>query len=153
MKGLRNRFERFCYAHRFWGIPNLMLYIVLASGVVSIMQIMGYDQIYNVLCFDRALILQGQVWRLFTYVFTQSSAGLLELLFLYFFYMLGRHVEMRMGTLRFNLYYLTGVVLMDIFAMLFADEYTAILYMDMAYYLHLSLIFAFLLLLFLLLLM
>lgn len=118
-----------------------MLYIVLGNAVVLIMSMInGGAALYNALYFNKDLILQGQVWRLFTYVFTQSGAGLLELLFLYFFYMLGRHVEMRMGTLRFNLYYLTGVVLMDVFAMLFADEYTAILYMDMAYYLHLSLI-------------
>ena len=141
MKKLGSRISQFLYHNRNKGIPNLMLYIVLGNAVVLIMSMInGGVALYNALYFDKALILQGQVWRLFTYVFTQSGTGLFELLFLYFFYMLGRHVEMRMGTLRFNLYYLTGVVLMDVFAMLFADAYTAALYMDMAYYLHLSLI-------------
>ena len=141
MKNLRSRINQFLYQNRDKGIPNLMLYIALGNAVVLIMSMInGGAALYNALYFDKSLILQGQVWRLFTYVFTQSGGGLLELLFLYFFYMLGRHVEISMGTLRFNLYYLTGVVLMDVFAMLFATPYTSMLYMDMAYYLHLSLI-------------
>lgn len=141
LKNLRTKFERFCYQNRDKGIPNLMLYIVLGNAVVLIMSLFnGGILLYDTLCFDKAKILQGQVWRLVTYVFTQSGGGMLELLFLYFFYMLGRHVEMRLGTLKFNLYYLSGILMMDIFAMIFATPYTAGLYAGMAYYLHLSLI-------------
>lgn len=159
MKGLRNRFERFCYAHRNWGIPNLILYLVLASGVVSIMQLMGYDQIYNVLCFDRALILQGQVWRLVTYLFTMRSGNLfMTLIMLYCYYSLGRAVEATWGTFKFNLYYLTGVILMDVFAMTLGgmsvtlsdgsvfpgDLFGALFYSGrMVAYLHLSLLLCF----------
>ena len=141
MKKLRTRFELFCYQNRDKGIPNLMLYITLGNAVVSILSLFnGGSLLYSALYFDKTRILEGQVWRLVTYVFTQSSGGYLGLLFLYFFYMLGRHVEMGMGTLKFNLFYLTGVLLMDIFAMVFATPFTAPLYADMAYYLHLSLI-------------
>ena len=141
MKNLRTRFERFCYRNRDKGIPNLMLYIILGNAAVLVLSLFnGGVALYNALCFDKTLILQGQVWRLVTYVFTQSSGGFLGLLFLYFFYMLGRHVEMGMGTFKFNLYYLSGVLLMDVFAMIFATPFTAPLYADMAYYLHLSLI-------------
>ena len=154
LKGIRNRFERFCYAHRNWGIPNLMLYLVLASGVVSIMQLMGYDQIYNVLCFDRALILQGQVWRLVTYLFTMRSGNLLTtLIMLYCYYSLGRAVEATWGTFKFNLYYLIGVILMDVFAMVFggievetADGIYSFTYYytgSMTTFLHLSLLICF----------
>lgn len=144
MKNLRTWFARFCYQHRDKGIPNLMLYIAIGNAVVAVLSMInGGGLLYNALCFDKTRILQGEIWRLVTYVFTQSGSSLLELLFLYFFYMLGRHVEARMGTLRFNLYYLSGVLLMDIFAMIFATPYTAPLYMDMAYYLHLSLILMF----------
>ena len=53
-----------------------------------------------------------------------------------------------MGTFRFNLYYFTGVILMDVFAMLFAPNNNATLYVydlydKMAYYLHLSLLLTF----------
>ncbi len=120
MKGLRNRFERFCFRNRDKGIPNLMLYIVLGSGIVSALALLDFPMIYSVLCFDRAKILEGQVWRLFTYVFTMSSSDIFTtLILLYCYYSLSRSLESSWGTFRFNLYYLTGIVLMDIFAMAF----------------------------------
>ena len=159
MGKLRRNFERFCYKHREKGIPNLMLYIVLGSAIVTLLSLFnGGSQLYELLRFDKASILKGQVWRLFTYVFTQSDGSFIGLIFLYFFYMLGRHVEVSMGTLRFNLFYFTGVVLMDVFAMLFCpvipetiasqEQYAYLqsvypIYLDMAYYLHLSLILTF----------
>ena len=144
LKNLRTRFERFCYQNRYKGIPNLMLYIVLGNAVVIIMSMMnGGAFLANALCFNKEKILQGEVWRLVTYVFTQSGGGALELLFLYFFYMLGRSVESSMGTFKFNLFYLSGILLMDIFAMIFSEPYAAILYAGMSYYLHLSLILLF----------
>ena len=94
MKDLRKRFDRFCFRNRDKGIPNLMLYIVLGNAVVTIMSLLnGGNVLFSLLCFDKDLILQGQVWRLFTYVFTQSNLGIYGLLFLYFFYMLGRQTE------------------------------------------------------------
>lgn len=97
-----------------------MLYIVLGCGAVSIMRLLGYDRIYEVLCFDRSAILHGQIWRLITYVFTMSGSNLfLTLILLYCYYSLGRALERSWGTLRFTLYYLTGIVLMDVFALAF----------------------------------
>jgi len=151
LKNLRRRFEFFCYKHRNWGIPNLMLYIVLSTALVSILTIVTNSTVLlELLCFDEASILRGQVWRLFTYVFTDNAGSVLSLLFLYFFYMLGRHVEMNMGTLRFNLFYFCGVILMDIFAMIFSPSdpitsklYAYNVYLQMGFYLHLSLTLAF----------
>ena len=147
MKNLRKRFEYFCYQHRNWGIPNLMLYIVLGSALVSIITIItDSTALLELLCFDKASILRGQVWRLFTYVFTDNAGSVLSLLFLYFFYMLGRQVELSMGTLRFNLFYFTGVILMDVFAMIFSPGdaansliYAYTVFIQMGFYLHLSL--------------
>ena len=159
MKNLRTRFNRFCLRNRDKGIPNLMLYIALGNAIVILMSMInGGSVLYELLCFDKSKILQGQVWRLITYVFTQSGNSFLELIFLYFFYMLGRHVELSMGTLKFNMFYFSGVILMDIFAMIFCPmvpegaisqtEYIYLtnvlpVYWQMAYYLHLSLILTF----------
>jgi len=156
---LSTRFERFCYKHRDKGIQNLMLYIAIGNAIVGIMNMVnGGSILYQLLCFDKTKILQGEVWRLITYVFTQRGSSLISLLFLYFFYLLGRHVEIRMGTFKFNLYYLTGILLMDVFAMCFSpvipdvittqEEYnylstTISLYGSMAFYLNLSLILTF----------
>lgn len=120
MKELRRKFERFCYRNRNKGIPDLMLYIVIGCGVVSALTLLGYTGLYDILCFDKALILQGQVWRLVTYVFCLSGDNMLmTLIVLYCTYSLGRAVESSWGTLKFNLYYLVGILLMDTFAMIF----------------------------------
>lgn len=145
MKGLRTRFERFCLKHRDWGIPNLMLYISIGSAIVYLLlMINGGGALYNALCFNKQLILQGQVWRLVTYVFTYSVGNpLFVLIGLFCYYSLGRALENAWGTFRFNLFYFSGVVLMDIFAMIFSTPYYAPLYVDMVYYLNLSLVLAF----------
>lgn len=144
MGKLRRGFERFCLRNRNKGIPNLMLYIALGNAIVTLLSMFnGGSMLYYLLCFDKALILKGEVWRLLTYVFTQSGSDILSLLFLFFFYLLGRSVEQSMGTLRFNLYYFSGVILMDVFAMIFANNATAALYLQMGYYLHLSLLLTF----------
>ena len=119
MKNLRRRFDRFCFQNRNKGIPNLMLYVVLGSAVVYLMSMIDNSAtLYNVLCFDRGLILQGQVWRLFTYVFTFNGGNLLiTAIGLLCYFSLGRAVENSWGALRFNLFYLSGILLQDIFAM------------------------------------
>lgn len=147
MNNLRRGFERFCYRNRDKGISNLMLYIALGNALVIIMSMInGGIALYELLSFDKGKILEGQVWRLFTYVFTQSGSGIIDLIFLYFFYMIGRHIEGSMGTFKFNLYYFSGIILMDVYAMLFCPIvpemliiYTGLPYGSMAGYLHMSL--------------
>ena len=151
MNNFRRRFERFCFRNRNKGIPNLMLYITLGNALVILMSMVnGGVVLYELLSFDKGQILKGQVWRLFTYVFTQSGNGILDLIFLYFFYMIGKHIESSMGTFKFNLYYFSGVILMDVFAIIFCPIipdtliiYTILPYGEMAYYLHLSLVLTF----------
>ena len=156
MKKLRGRFNTFCHRNRHKGIPNLMLYVALTSGVIYFITLItqNYAPLYA-LQFDRELILQGQVWRLFTGIFTEAfSAGgpLFVILSLYITYILGRALEYAWGTLRFNLYYFSGILFMDIFAMLFGGipvitgEYIvdmSPLYATMANYLHLTLLIAY----------
>lgn len=134
MKNLRNRFERFCFKHRKIGIPNLMLWIALGTAAVYIMNIIDQTNIlYYILCFDRGMILKGQVWRLITYVFTYYTANpILTIISLVCYYSLGRAMENAWGTLRFNLYYLSGIIMMDIYCMIFGGQADA-------YYLNLSL--------------
>jgi len=156
---LRRNFERFCYKHRNKGIPNLMLYIAIGSAVVYLLSLVnGGSFVYELLRFDKSAILQGQVWRLFSYVLTYApgSNAVLILVGLYFFYHLSSHVEATMGTLKFNIFYFSGVLLMDIYAMIFcptgvtriagipvsADTFTY-LYGDMAWFLHLSIVLLF----------
>ncbi len=137
MRKLRNSFERFCYNNRYKGIPNLMLYVMIANAIVYVMSL--FDNSYTLfyaLCFNRDLILQGQVWRLVTFVFTgafQYGSILMVLISSLCYYALGRAIESSWGTFRFNLFYLAGILLMDIYAMIFGG-------MADPYYLNLSLL-------------
>ena len=123
MKNLRNRFERFCFKHRTKGIPNLMLFITLGSAVLYFMSMFDdSNALYSVFCFNRKLILEGQIWRLVTCVFTGVFGygnPLLVLISLFCYYTLGRAIENSWGTLRFNLFYFTGLILMNAFALIF----------------------------------
>ena len=128
MKNLRRNFERFCFQNRSKGIPNLMLYISLGSGLVYLMsQMAGNYTLYSLLCFDRDAILQGQVWRLITYPLTYAAGNIfLTLISLVCYYSIGRAMENLWGTFRFNLFYFTGILLMDIYCLIFpcqADVY------------------------------
>lgn len=113
-----------------------MLYIVLGTAVVYIMTQMAQNYVlYALLCFDRTAILHGQVWRLITYPLTFDAGGLLfTAISLLCYYSIGRAMENIWGTLRFNLFYLTGIVMMDIFCLIFggrADVY----YLNMSLFL------------------
>ncbi len=138
MNSPRKRFERFCFKHRDKGIPNLMLYISLGTALVYLFtQFTGSPILYSVLYFDRDLILQGQIWRLISYPLTYGSPNLLlTAISLLCYYSLGRAMENIWGTLRFNLFYLSGVIMMDIYCMIFGG------YADV-YYLNLSLFLAY----------
>ena len=137
LKNLRRNFERFCYQHRSKGIPNLMLYITVGTAIVySLSMIDDSNTLYYALCFDRALILQGQIWRLFTYVFTYNAGNvLLMMVSLLCYFSLGRAMENVWGTLRFNLFYFTGVILMDVFCMIFGGFGADVYYLNLSLFL------------------
>ena len=136
LKNLRRRFELFCYNNRSKGIPNLMLYIALGSAVVYLMsEISGNYFLYSLLYFDRSLILQGQIWRLITYPLTyRIDSLLLMMVSLLCYYSIGRAMENIWGTLRFNLFYFTGVVMMDVYCMLFGGT-ASVTYLNLSLFL------------------
>ena len=133
---MRKKFELFCYKNRDKGIHNLMLYIVLGSAVVYFMTKMaGNYFLYNLLCFDRASILKGQIWRLITYPLTYDAGSLLlTAVTLFCYYSLGRAMEYMWGTLRFNLFYLTGIVMMDVYCLLFGGR-ASVTYLNLSLFL------------------
>ena len=138
MKNIRSQFERFCYRNRSKGIPNLMLYISLGTAVVYFMsQIAQNNVLYALLCFNRELILQGQVWRLITYPLTYGAGNpnmVLIAISMFCYYSLGRAMENTWGTFRFNLFYLTGVLMMDIYCLIFGGQ-ASVTYLNLSLFL------------------
>jgi membrane associated rhomboid family serine protease len=118
---VRKKFEIFCFKNRRYGIPNLMLFISLGAALVYVLGMMDNSyRLYNMLCFNREKILQGEVWRLISYVLCCDTDNLvLVAISLFCYYSLGRSMENLWGTLRFNLFYFCGVIMQDIFCMIF----------------------------------
>ena len=98
-----------------------MLYIALGSGLVNLLAAFtGNYILFDFLYFDRDLILQGQIWRLISYPLTfYTNNLLLTAVALFCYYSLGRAMENVWGTFKFNLFYFTGVVMMDVYCMIF----------------------------------
>ena len=136
MKELKRRFNRFCFRNRDKGIPNLMLYITLGAAVLALMNMIDPSHaLYSMLCFDKEAILRGQVWRLITYpVCYASYISFFTVLMMVCYYSLGRAIENLWGTLRFNLFYLTGIVLMDVYCMIFGGV-ASVSYLNMSLFL------------------
>lgn len=106
---LLNKWERKLQPY---AIPNLMRYIVGGMGIVYVLGLLqGNWAVYNNLIFLRSAIFQGQIWRLFTFVFLPPASGALFLIIsLYFYDLLGQALESYWGTARFCLYYLLGYI-------------------------------------------
>ncbi len=109
--------DRFCYRHPNFGIPNLMRYLTIANVIFWILGtanrvLLGY------LGFDAALILRGQIWRLFTFMAYPPSMGVLAFLVFYFYYWMGSTLESYWGTARFSIYLLIGWLITVIYGFL-----------------------------------
>lgn len=132
MKNLGQKFNRFCLRNSNRGIHNLMLYISVGIAVVFFFEMIDpSNTIYGFLCFSRAGILHGQLWRIITYVFIPNVglSSVLSLFFLalqlWFYYYIGRVLEGQMGTLKFNIFYITGILITAAAAILLQAEASA----------------------------
>jgi len=109
LKAISRVIDRFCHKHRRFGIPRLMLYIVILSAIVFII---AGEGLYTFLVFHPVLILNGQVWRLITWVFFPLSNNIFFVAIgLYVYFFIGSTLEREWGTAKFTLYYLIGVLL------------------------------------------
>ena len=116
MKSLMNKIDRFCYNHPRFGIPNLMLYIVIGNLIVWLFSIMDTRGVLlSALYFSPYHILHGEVWRLFTFMIFPVSTGYLALIAFYFYYFIGRTLEQQWGAGKFTIYFFSGVVLTVIY--------------------------------------
>lgn len=93
-------------------IPNLMFYIVVTNALVYFLcQMEGFTNLPNYLSLVPAKIMEGEVWRLITFIFIPQAGGLFSLFFfLYLYYMAGSGLEHEWGGFKFNMYYLCGMV-------------------------------------------
>lgn len=98
-----------------YAISNLMAVIVGTMALVYVLDYMFIARIGTMfsgyLAFDRALILSGEIWRVFTFALLPPSSSLVFIIFsLYFYWMIGSTLENEWGSFRFDLFYLCGIV-------------------------------------------
>lgn len=116
MKKLNKRIDMFCYRHPRFGVPNLMLYIVIISLAVWLLSIMDPSKtLMSFFVFSPERILKGEVWRLVSFIFVPQSLSFWELLFFYFYYWIGNVLEKEWGTPRFNIFLISGVLLTAVY--------------------------------------
>lgn len=86
---------------------------------------------------DPHLVLKGEVWRLFTFIFIPPTFSMIFVIFiLYFYYMIGFGLERQWGSFKFNLYYLLAIIGTIVAAFVSGQRVTAV-------YINLSLFLAF----------
>jgi hypothetical protein len=114
-----------------------MLYLIIAQVAVFAFDYLFAFRGMNLsqwLYFDRSLILQGQVWRVISFVAVPDQSNpFFMLLFMYVYYSLAREIESNWGGFFFNLFYLFGVIGTIIGG--FITGYASIVYINLSIFL------------------
>ena len=119
MKSIDALLDRFCYRHPKLGIPNLISFVP-------------------------ALIFQGQIWRLVTFIFVPLNENLLWFLFsVLLYYSIGRSLEQSWGATKFTVYYFLGVILTIVYGLIMGLVGYGWYQTANMYYLNMSLFLAF----------
>ena len=112
MRKLNRAIDRFCILHPNFGIPNLMLNIVVCNVAVYLLDRFSDSGLSMLLYISLSRVLRGQIWRIVTFIFVPSGSGLLFFFFYcYFTWSMGRTLEQQWGTAKFTCYYLGGALL------------------------------------------
>jgi membrane associated rhomboid family serine protease len=108
----------------FLGIPGLIRIVIGFTALVYVLVYLnrGFE---SFLTLDPALILQGQVWRLVTYIFVpQTFSPLWVLLALWFLWFIGEGLERAWGSFRLTLYFFVGMIGTTIAAFFFGARFS-----------------------------
>ena len=104
-----------------YAIKNLIYYI-LGGYVIGYILYFTDSRLgwYDYIVLDPALVMKGQVWRLFTWVCTIPQALSIFIIFMFLlYYFIGKSLEQNLGAFRYNLYIFSGWFFMTFGAMVF----------------------------------
>ena len=95
-----------------FAIRGLMNYIIGFNVLVLIFAQVDPSGTYlNKIMLIPELVLQGEVWRLLTYIFIPPTFSIIWAVFVfYLYYLIGNSLEHEWGSFKFNIYYLVGVL-------------------------------------------
>ena len=94
-----------------YAIKNLSLYLILGY-VIGYLPLFA-PQVLSKLILIPAFVMQGEVWRLLTWVITppELSVSIFTIIMLFFYYSIGNLLERSIGTFLYNLYIFGGMFL------------------------------------------
>ncbi|HPU00644.1 MAG: rhomboid family intramembrane serine protease [Firmicutes bacterium] len=119
-----------------YALNNLIFYVIALNATVFILSYLS-PQLEELLILYPQRVLQGELWRLLTYIFIPPTYSPLWIIFvLYFYYLVGSGLEQAWGAFRLNLYYLLGMIGTTLAAFITGAGYTGA-------YINQSLFFAF----------
>ncbi len=100
---LQRKFGRFA-------LPNVTVSLICCQVVVYVLAGLGNQALADRLTLIPQLVLQGEVWRLFSFVFVvlQGVSPIWAFFFWYLFYLMGTTLEQSWGAFRYNVYLLIG---------------------------------------------
>ena len=145
-KSVDSWLERFCHKHPNLGVPGLIKYVVILNLGVYFLDTFSQSALSTLLAFSPYYIFQGQIWRLFTFVFVPlSSSTFTMLISLYFYWFIGTTLEREWGATKFTVYYVMGILFTIVagFVLYFAGwGFFTSIYVNM-YYVNMSMFLAF----------
>lgn len=93
-----------------FAIPGIIRYVVTLNALTFVLILISPGYV-GLLTLSPELILQGQVWRLLTWIFIPPTMSPIFIFFaLMLMWIYGEHLESQWGTLKLNLFYLTGMI-------------------------------------------
>ena len=93
-------------------IRNLMLIIIFGNILVyGFTLLSGNLELINKIYLDPNRVMQGEIWRLITFIFVPETGSVISFIFaIYFNYLAGTGLEEEWGEFKFNVYYLVGMI-------------------------------------------
>lgn len=123
-------FHRLERAFGRFAVPHLALYLIGGQVLFFGLAMLAQFDLRKIM-FLPALVREGEIWRLFTFVLVppvSGQVGLVDAVFLaiswYFFHMISQALENHWGMFRFNLFFLLGWMLTVGFAFLTPNSVT-----------------------------
>ena len=83
---LNRAIDRFCILHPNFGVPNLMLYVVIGNIVFGLLSNFSSGNMLSLFAYSLNGLMHGQVWRLVTFVLIPESTSPFYLLITCYFY-------------------------------------------------------------------
>ncbi len=102
-------------------VPGLIRFVACFNALVFLLHLIapGYE---SVLTLNREAILQGEIWRLITWIFIPETFQPFWILFaLLFLWFLGDGLEEGLGAFRTTLFYMIGMISCTIVALIFGS--------------------------------